>query len=725
MTDQSDELIARIHQAALPASLLLQLFEKLKKPVSSGSLKKACALSEQQQAEASPVERFNAIAKQIKLRGAQPAALWWRRFDRRKLPALLFFQDRWLLAESDDDGEPLLRDEQGEHITFEPDQLDSALVLWVRVAQPTEKRSVFSSENIAARMVWRELFRKTGWLRDVLIATVIINLLAVSTSLFAMQVYDRVVPTMAYATLWTLVAGMGMVVSLDWLLKTFRARTLDSIAAKVDQSVSEQVFDHVMRLRLDLQPKSTGTLAAQVTGLDSVRQFFSSGVVFALIDMPFALMFIVFIAAIGSDIAWVYFALLPVALLLGWLTQMRLRRLLRKQMMRANERQGMLVDTIRGAETIRANNATWRFAEQWQAITASVSRYSIRQKAISSFATVTTGSLASIAYVSAVVVGVTLIEAGELTMGALIASSILGGRVIAPVSQSVQQLSQWQNVSQALQMTNQVLQVEPERPYGHRLLMPEQAPDTMQLDRARFSYPTSPVKQLDVDELTFKAGDRVLLLGPVGGGKSTLLKALAGLYRPTEGQVRLGDADLWEIAPELVNNHVGYLPQAVQLFKGTLFSNLALSGTVNEDRMLNVCRELGIDQIAANDPRSMNLEISEGGEGLSGGQRQLVALARIIMAQPRIWLLDEPTASLDSDSESQALETLARYVRPDDILIVATHRPVIAASIANRVIVMQQGKVTQDGTPQQILSRRVARPAAPGANPQGGPAHVI
>lgn len=724
MTDQSDALITRIHQAALPAPLLIQLFEKLKTPVSSGALIKACALSEQQ-AEASPMERFNAIAKQIKLRGAQPAALWWRRFDRRKLPALLFFQDRWLLAEMDEEGEPLLRDEQGECIAFEPDQLDTALVLWVRVAEPTEKRSVFSSENIAARMVWRELFRKTGWLRDVLIATVIINLLAVSTSLFAMQVYDRVVPTMAYATLWTLVAGMGMVVSLDWLLKTFRARTLDSIAAKVDQSVSEQVFDHVMRLRLDLQPKSTGTLAAQVTGLDSVRQFFSSSVVFALIDMPFALMFIVFIAAIGSDIAWVYFALLPVALLLGWLTQMRLRRLLRKQMMRANERQGMLVDTIRGAETIRANNATWRFAEQWQAITASVSRYSLRQKAISSFASVTTGSLASIAYVLAVVVGVTLIEAGELTMGALIACSILGGRVIAPVAQSVQQLSQWQNVSQALQMTNQVLQIAPERPYGHTLLMPERTPDQMQLDRVRFSYPTSPVKQLDVEKLTFNAGDRVLLLGPVGGGKSTLLKALAGLYRPTEGQVRLGDADLWEIDPEVVNNHVGYLPQTVQLFKGTLFSNLALSGTVNEDRMLNVCRELGIDQIAANDPRSMNLEISEGGEGLSGGQRQLVALARIIMAQPRIWLLDEPTASLDSDSESQALETLARYVRSDDILIVATHRPVIAASIANRVIVMQQGKVTQDGTPQQVLSRRVARPAASSTNLQGGPAHVI
>jgi ATP-binding cassette, subfamily C, bacterial LapB len=667
------------------------------------------------------------LIKALKLRGIQPAHLLWRRFDHRRLPALVLINGEWLLVTAGEGEEPLFATQQGEIIQPDAVALDAAVVLWLRVQLPEAETSLFSSNNIAARLVWRALLQRTGWLRDILIATLIINLIAVSTSLFAMQVYDRVVPTLAYATLWTLVAGMAGIITLDWLLKSYRARVLDSIASRVDKSVSQQVFEHIMRLRLDLQPKSVGMVASQVGGLDSVRQFFSSGVLFILIDMPFALLFILFISIIGGGVAWVYLALLPVAIVLGLATQLRLRRLLQQQLQRSHERQGVLVDTLRGAETIRANNASWRFAEQWQEITRTISHYNLRHKAISNFATVSTSTLATAAYVAAVVVGVHLIEAGELTMGGLIACSILGGRVIGPVAQSVQQITQWQGVSQSLQMVNQLLRIEPERCPDQTLLLPDRPLDKVQLDRVRFAYPNSPVRQIDIDQLTFNAGDRVMLIGPVGGGKSTLLKLLAGFYRPSEGRVLLGEGDLWETDPQIVSNFVGYLPQSVHLFKGSLRSNLALSGAVNDNKFLEVCHALGVDRIAADSPQSMELEISEGGEGLSGGQRQLVALARIIMAQPRIWLLDEPTASLDNDTESNALKTLGDYLRPEDIVLFATHRPVLAAALANRALVLQQGRVVLDGPPQLILQQLAQRNRPSGALPTfgGGMPHVV
>jgi len=325
---------------------------------------------------------------------------------------------------------------------------------------------------------------------------------------------------------------------------------------------------------------------------------------------------------------------------------------------------------------------------------------------------VTTGSLSSLAYVAAVVVGVWQIEAGLLTMGGLIACSILGGRVIAPVAQGVQYLTQWQNVSQSLRMVDQVLNLDLERRPDQTLLLPDEPPESIELEKIRFAYPESPVQQINIPTLSFKAGERVLLVGPVGCGKSTLLKVMAGMYRPSEGRIRLGDADLWEIDPQLVASQLGYLPQSVHLFKGTLRSNLSLSGTAGDSRLLKVTRDLGVDAIAASSPLGMDLAISEGGEGLSGGQRQLVALARVVIDQPRIWLLDEPTSSLDAESEAKVWAVLEENLAPNDILIVSTHRPMQAIKLATRVIAMQQGEIIKDGRPENVLPQLVGQGAA-------------
>lgn len=712
-------------QSMAPA-LVKQLLVSLQIPCDSNALQQACAQTAHSSTSPGSAQWLRQVLIQAGLKNLTPVQLPWRRLDQRRLPALVWTGDEWWLVERDAAGRLTLINAAGERRGADDTELQDALVVWLRAPtrRSAEADSVLSG-NLATRLVWRELFRERGWLWKVMVATVLVNLLAVGTSIFAMQVYDRVVPTLAYATLTTLVTGMMLIILLDWLLKTTRARILDSLSCAVDKRVSQQVFEHLLHLRLDQQPRSLGTLAAQVGGLDAVRQFFSSGVVFALVDLPFAILFLAFIAIIGGAVGWVYALLLPVALLLGYVTQWRLRALLAQQMLRSNERQGLLVDTIRGAETIRANNAGWRFAQEWQNVTASIDGYSIQQRAVSSFSSVSTGSLSTLAYVAAVVVGVWQIEAGLLTMGGLIACSILGGRVIAPIAQSVQYLAQWQQVRQALQMVHQVLSLARDRRIDQQLLLPDTLPNEVALERVRFAYPESPVCQLDIDRLQFKSGERVLLVGPIGCGKSTLLKMLAGLYGPSEGRVRLGDADLWEIDPQLVASQVGYLPQAVQLFKGTLRSNLALTGVTSDSRLLQITRELGIDGIAASSPQGMDHAISEGGEGLSGGQRQLVALARVLINQPRIWLLDEPTSSLDSESEQRVWAALQEAVQPEDILIVATHRPMAAARLATRVIVMQQGLVVKDGVPDRVLTQMLARPVASSQIGKGGRLDVV
>jgi ATP-binding cassette subfamily C protein LapB len=697
-------------KGAIPNQLLMKGLQLLGIQVNSEDLAEAQLKAADSAPNAHVAESLRHVFTQLQIKGVQPVPLIWRRFDLQRLPALVHYNNEWFYAGAFD-GQTvtlLAADEQKQKV--DESLLQDAKVIWLKGPQQRSKSTTADEGgNIAAKMVWRALFKNPSWVMKVLVATLIINTLAIATSIYAMQVYDRVVPTLAYATLTTLVTGMLIIISLDWLLKTLRARILDSVSIAVDKQVSRQVFDHLLHLRLDIQPKSLGTLAAQVGGLDTVRQFFSASIVFGLIDLPFVIMFIAFIGIIAGNVAWVYVILLPIALVLGIITQYRLKRLLRNQMIRTNERQGVLVDAIRGAESIRANNAGWRFSEEWQSITASINGYNIQQKAINNFSTTTTGSLSSIAYVSAVMVGVWQVEAGLLTMGGMIAASILGGRVIAPISQGVQYLAQWQNVSQALQMVNQVLVLDLERRPNQTLLLPETMPTQLELDKVKFSYPESPVQQVNIAALTLNAGERVLLVGAVGCGKSTLLKVMAGMYRPSEGRVRLGDADLWEMEPQLVASQVGYLPQDPHLFKGTLRSNLTLSGNSSDSRLLKITRDLGVDEIAAGSPQGMDLPISEGGDGLSGGQKQLVALSRVVINKPTVWLLDEPTASLDGQSEASVWDVLAKNLTKDDIFVVATHRPMQAMKIATRVIVMHQGEIIQDGKPEQVMPQLMAK----------------
>lgn len=704
----TDDMADRILTTPITPAVLGLFLKKAGMAIVPGKLEDACRVVQAEAGPLRPSERLLHIFSHLQQKKLQVAQLRWDRLDRRHLPVLVWHEHRWQIAEHADKDSVQLTGEDGSS-TIAANQLGNCQVLWVRNNADNQKLSELMKSN-AAHILLQEVLKDKRWMAEVLVATIVVNTLAVFTSLFAMQVYDRVVPTFAYATLIALVTGMGIILALDWALKFIRARILDNMAKHVDLKISQRLFEHLLHLRLDSRPRSLGSLAAQINGLETVRSFFSSTIVFALTDMPFCIMFIAIIAAIGGLVSLVYITLLPVALILGWLAQRQLRELARLEVRRSHERHGLLVDSIQGAETIQSTGGGWRFANMWGAITQTIAGYSLKSKLITSTTTTTTATLGTIAYVSALVVGVTQIEAGALTIGGLIACTILGGKVIGPVSQSVSLLVQWQHVREALLMVNNLLALETDRREDQELLVPETLPERLELEGTRFAYPNSPIMRLSLDNLSFQAGDRVVLLGPNGCGKSTLLKVAAGLFKPSEGQVRLGGADLWELDPQVVNERIGYLPQDVHLFKGNLKNNMALGGGVNDATLLEVAELLGIDRIAADNPRSMEMEISEGGQGLSVGQRQLVGLARVFLARPQVWLLDEPSASLDMESETRMLDAIQSWARPTDIIIMATHRPRLI-SMANRVIIMQRGQVSADGKPQDVLQQTPRRPA--------------
>ena len=684
----------------LPAALLGKLLARLEIPVPQGALDEACSKSTNEGTDT--VNQLGFILKAVNRRNVRAAILRWDRFDHRQLPALIWHKDNWWFAETGEKGFIHLVGE-GE-IDISSDELGEAAVLWLQVIGQKESKRFETFKSQSLRLMLTEIMRKKRWLVEVLTATLVVNILTVAASLFTMQVYDRVVPSFAYATLWALVMGMAIVVVLDWTLKMIRSRILDSVARDVDQRVSQKLYERLMQLRLDTRPSSLGTMAAQVNGLETVRAFFSSSIVFALADCPFALFFIACIGIIGGAMGWVYLLLLIIGLIIGIIFQFQMRELSRKEIQRGHERHGLLVDTIQGAETIQSAGAEWRFAEMWRELTTAISGYTNKSRGLSNLTQITTGTLGTIAYVSAVVVGVFEIEAGHLTTGGIIACSILGGRVIGPVAQGVQNMMQWQYVRESLQMVDNLLEHQSARSDEQDLLVPEKLGGNIQLEGVRFAYQGSPVLRLNINNLSFKSGDRVAIVGANGSGKSTLLKVIGGLYRPASGQVRLGGADIWELDPQIINQYIGYLPQDVHLFRGTLRSNMTLAGGISDAKVLEIAKQLGIDRIAADSARGMEMEISEGGQGLSGGQRQLVALSRVFLAAPKIWLLDEPTASLDDDSEMRSMETLKKRIQPDDIVLISTHRPRTIA-LSNRMIVMARGQVAADGPTDEIIKK--------------------
>jgi ATP-binding cassette subfamily C protein LapB len=536
------------------------------------------------------------------------------------------------------------------------------------------------------------------------LGTFTISVLGLVAALYTMQVYDRVVPTSGYATLWVLTVGVLLAVLLEFTMKQVRVHMVDRAAKAIDLELSAVFFGKALHIRMDARPSTVGTFASQIRHFESVRNFLTASTLFILADAPFALFFIGVIYLIAGPVALVPAIMIPIALLSGLMFRGAIERHTQEHMEESNRKNGLLIEAVDGIESVKATGGEWKMLDRYQSLSATIATSELKLKELSNRATHLAQGIQQLNYVGLIAVGAYAITQGQLTMGGLIACSIIAGRALNPMAQIPTLIVQWKHAKIALKALDQIMAMPSDRDARDRVIVPEHCRGQLQVEHVNFAY-LQEQSALDLESLSLQPGERVAVIGPVGSGKSTFIKILSGLYKPTSGKVLLDGVDLQHLAPEFLREHIGYLPQDVRLFNGTLRENLTLGlPTPSDDRILEAAALTGLDKFIRAHPRFLELPIAEGGRGLSGGQRQLVGLTRLLIARPKILLLDEPTASMDAQLEQRVMTFLFREMPKDSVILIVTHKTGML-SLVDRVIVMHAGKILMDGPRDAILER--------------------
>jgi ATP-binding cassette, subfamily C, bacterial LapB len=546
---------------------------------------------------------------------------------------------------------------------------------------------------------------------EAVVATFVISMVGLVAALYSMQVYDRVIPTKGYSTLWVLTIGVVIAILIELVLKQVRAYMVDRACKVIDQELSAVFFGKALDIRMDARPSTVGTFASQIRHFESVRNFLTSSSLFIMADLPFAILFVGVIAIIAGPVALVPLVAVPLAVLAGMAFRGPIEKYTGQHMKESNEKNGLLIEAIDGIESVKAANAEWKMLDRWRTMTTTIADSELKMRLFSTLSSNLTQTIQQLSYAGMIAAGAYAINAGQLTMGGLIACSIISGRALTPVAQLPGLIVQWQHAKIALKSLNGIMQMPSDRDQSERLVVPEMCQGEIKMNKVGFSY-AKDLPGLEVPALRIDPGDRIAVLGAVGSGKTTLIKLLSGLYKPTAGQVYLDQVDMVHLAPEFVREHVGYLPQDVRLFNGTLRHNLTLGLPMPSDsQIFKAAAMTGLDQVIQNHPLGLELLIAEGGRGLSGGQRQLVGLTRMLLATPKVLLLDEPTASMDAKLENRVMQHLFEQMPRESAIVVVTHKPA-ALTYVNRILVADKGRVVLDGPRDEVL-QRLRQPVAP------------
>ncbi len=554
------------------------------------------------------------------------------------------------------------------------------------------------------------------------IATIFANILTLATSLYAMQLYDRVIPLASFETLFVLTAGVLFALILDLILRSLRAILIEAEAQNIDKEVSEFFFARAQAIRLDARPQGIGTMAAQIQGQEQIRQVMSASSLFVFADLPFAVFFILVIASIGGSIALVPIISLPVAILFAIVLAMIIRKGAERAQVTGNQKNGMLVEMLDASETVKANLGGWQMIGRWNRLIRDVHHFEDPVKRASAVSGTLFSGLQQATYVAVMGFGAFLAATGEITTGGLLACSIIVGRINGPlIAQLPNLIVQWGYARSSLKALDMLLQFPVERTSSSGGLRPDSSGGSLSVKDASFAYDDGP-PALQIEGLEIKPGERVALIGGVGAGKSTLLKMLAGLYSPQSGSVALGGIELGQIAEDALRRHVGYHSQNARLVRGSLRESLTMGlGHIDDEALIATAKATGLETLFADQKRGLDIQMAEGGAGLSGGQRALVGINRLIHAGPRIWLLDEPTAALDVASEKAALDAIDAALGENDILVLATHK----VSLIERftcVVVMANGRVVGSESSADFL--RKVRERTGGAKATGNAPHT-
>jgi ATP-binding cassette subfamily C protein LapB len=549
---------------------------------------------------------------------------------------------------------------------------------------------------------WSVLRESRDVLRDVLVASVLINLFAVASPLFVMNVYDRVVPNQAIETLWVLAIGVTLVFGFDLLLRSLRGYLIDVAGGRADMTLSARLYERVLGLRLDARPASAGAFANNLREFDGIREFFTSLTVTTLVDVPFALFFLLVIWFIAGPLVLVPLVAIPILLVFGLYVQPRLRRAAEHGMRAAAQKNATLVEAMVDAETVRALGVEGRLQRQLEQSHAEQVNWNVQARRWTLSATNLAIFLQQMVSVGVVVYGVYLIAEGRLSMGGLIAAVILSGRAVAPLAGLASLLTRLFQATAALQSLEGIMQLPVERPDGKVFVTRPVLQGQVEFDRVTFTYPEQQTPALRNANFRIQAGERVAIIGRIGSGKTTINRLIAGLYEAQEGAIRLDGIDMRQLDPGDLRHNIAYVSQDSQLMFGTVRDNLTLGiDRADDETIIHAATLAGVAEFVNRHPLGFDMPVGEQGARLSGGQRQAVALARALVQDAPVLLLDEPTGSMDNSSEEHIRRELAGVVEGKTLVLV-THRASLL-DLVERVIVLDAGEIVADGPKAQVL----------------------
>ncbi|MEM7679944.1 MAG: type I secretion system permease/ATPase [Pseudomonadota bacterium] len=579
---------------------------------------------------------------------------------------------------------------------------------FVRPIAKRDERAGPAEIDTARDWFWG-VFRKYKTLyAEVLIAAAIINSFGIASSLFVMNVYDRVVPNNAFDTLWALAIGIMIVYFFDLILRNLRAHFLDYAGRKADVKISASLFEQILGMKMTDRPPSAGVLSSNMKEFETLRDFFTSATITALVDLPFILLYIGIIAIIGGPIAFVPLAGIPLIVGMGYLLQGPLEKVIRKSLHESALKNALLFETIVGLETIKVQAAEGHTQRQWEELTDKASRTAVESRQISSFAQHWALFVQQMISVFIIIVGVFLISDGSLSMGGLIACVILSGRAMAPLGQVAGLMTRMAQSRQALDQLDDLMKKNVERPLGKHLITMPHTKGLIEFHDVVFHYPGQTTPAINKISFRIEPGERVGIIGAVGSGKTTLERLLLNLYEPDSGSVQLDGTDVRQIDPGDLRRHVGSVQQSPQLFFGSVRQNITMGHeTAPDSAVLRAAELSGVMEFLADSSAGLDTAVGERGEALSGGQRQAVAIARALLYDPAVLVMDEPTAAMDPASEARLKKRLDVLCKSKTTIII-THKGSML-SLVDKIILMDRGGLVAYGPRDEVIKKLQAR----------------
>ncbi len=555
---------------------------------------------------------------------------------------------------------------------------------------------------------WSELRKERGTLWPILVASVVLNLLAVALPLFTMNVYDRVIPNRAGATLWVLAIGVLLAFTLEFMLRRARTAVVDEASHRLDLRLSQKIYSRLLAAPLDSPRGHTGALAARVSEYAVVRDFFASTTVVLIVDVVFLFVFVGVMAIIAGWLALVPVVIIVAMAIAGWVLQKKVVNAARDAQADAGLQQTLLVESLAGMETLKSLSGEGGMVGRWRRLAEIGSHSQMRLRSINSLAIGLSQSFQQISSVALVIGGYYLFAAGSISMGAIIAVVMLASRSLAPAGQIAYLLTRGRQAHETLGSIERLFDGEDERRKAGNLALAPIAAPTVRLERLSFRYPGSSRSALDGIDLAIRPGEKIALVGRVASGKSTLGRVLCGLYEPTDGAMTINGVDSRQYRPQQLREAFRYVGQDAAIFTGSIKDNLSLGRDASDDKLIAALRATGADEFLARDSGGFDRPVGESGRSLSGGQRAFLSLARALVTPCEILFLDEPTGAMDAQTEQLFVERLSHALTDGQTLIVSTHRPALF-SLCDRLVVLDNGRIVADGPVSEVIAQSNAK----------------